>query len=50
MPYRLLFYLELEKEMINLKQGEETRNAKQFYQEYEFRDNVLDRISQLKFI
>lgn len=36
--------------MINLKQGEETQITKQFHWEYEFRDNVLYRISQLKFI
>lgn len=36
--------------MINLKQGEETQNTKQFYWEYEFRGNVLYRISQLNFI
>lgn len=36
--------------MINLKQYEETESAKQFYWEDEFRNNVLHRSSQLKFI
>lgn len=50
MPYRLHFYVELVKEMINLKQCEETLSAKQFYWEDELINNILYRISQLKFI
>lgn len=50
--FQITFLLRVskKKKKINLKQSEETRNAKQFYQEYEFKDNVLDRILQLKLI
>lgn len=36
--------------MINLKRCEETLSAKQFYWEDELINNILYRISQLKFI
>lgn len=47
---RLHFYLELVKEMINLKPCEGILSAKQFYWEDEFRNNILYRSSHIKFV